>query len=78
MSLDAQSNIDLINQPLLMVAGTKADSLYMTESAFKLATGTKNKELFLIDGATHIETYWAPRYVDQTMQKLDVFFDKNI
>lgn len=78
MNFDAQSNMDLINQPLLMMAGTKADSLYMTESAFKLATGTKNKELFLIDGATHIETYWVPRYVDQAMQKLDVFFDKNI
>jgi fermentation-respiration switch protein FrsA (DUF1100 family) len=78
MSFDAQSNMDLINQPLLMMAGTKADSRYMTESAFKLATGTKNKELFLIDGATHIETYWVPKYVDQAMQKLDVFFDKNI
>lgn len=78
MSFDAQSNMDLINQPLLMMAGTKADSLYMTESAFKKATGTKNKELVLIEGATHIETYWVPRYVDQAMSKLDIFFDKNI
>ncbi|EKN4773965.1 TPA: alpha/beta hydrolase [Yersinia enterocolitica] len=78
MSFDAQSNMDLINQPLLMIAGTKADSRYMTESAFKKATGTQNKELFLIDGATHIETYWVPRYVDQAMSKIDNFFDKNI
>ncbi|WP_414826224.1 alpha/beta hydrolase [Yersinia enterocolitica] len=78
MSFDAQSNMDLINQSLLMIAGTKADSRYMTESAFKKATGTQNKELFLIDGATHIETYWVPRYVDQAMSKIDNFFDKNI
>ncbi|AJI83721.1 alpha/beta hydrolase [Yersinia enterocolitica] len=78
MSFDAQSNMDLINQPLLMIAGTKADSRYMTESAFKKATGTQNKELFLIDGATHIETYWVPRYVEQAMSKIDNFFDKNI
>lgn len=78
MRFDAQSNMDLINQPLLMMAGTKADSLYMTESAYRLATGTQNKELFLIDGAMHIETYWVPRYVDQAMNKLDTFFDKNI
>lgn len=78
MSFDAQSNMDLINQPLLMIAGTKADSRYMTESAFKKATGTQSKELFLIDGATHIETYWVPRYVDQAMSKIDNFFDKNI
>jgi len=69
MNFDAQSNMELINQPLLMMAGTKADSRYMTESAFKKATGT---------GATHIETYWVPRYVDQAMSRIDAFFDKNI
>ncbi|MFV0481792.1 MAG: alpha/beta hydrolase [Campylobacteraceae bacterium] len=78
MNFDASSNMDLINQPLLMMAGTKADSLYMTEKAFKDATGTKNKELFLIDGATHIETYWVPKYVDQAMNKLVEFYGKNL
>ncbi|MBP2171102.1 fermentation-respiration switch protein FrsA (DUF1100 family) [Erwinia toletana] len=78
MRFDAQSNMALINQPLLMMAGSKADSLYMTESAFKQATGTSNKKLYLIEGATHIETYWVPRYVDQAMSQLDPFFDNNI
>ncbi len=78
MSFDVTDHINLINKPLLMIAGSKADTLYMTEDAFAKATGTKDKELFLIDGATHIETYWVPKYVDQAMQKLDVFFDKNI
>lgn len=78
MSFDAQSHMELINQPLLMMAGTKADSLYMTQSAFNKASGTNNKELFLIDGATHIETYWVPQYVDQAMNKLSTFFEKNI
>lgn len=78
MRFDAQSNMDLINQPLLMMAGTKADSLYMTESAFQKATGTQNKKLFLLDGATHIETYWVPRYVDAAMGQFDAFFGKNI
>ena len=74
MNFDAASNMDLINQPLLMMAGSNADSLYMTQSAFKGATGAKNKELFLIDGATHIETYWKPQYVNQAMGKLTQFF----
>jgi hypothetical protein len=69
MSFDVTDHINLINKPLLMIAGTKADTLYMTEDAFAKATGTKDKELFLIDGATHIETYWVPKYVDQAMQK---------
>lgn len=74
MNFDAASNMDLINQPLLMMAGSKADSLYMTQSAFAGATNAKNKELFLIDGATHIETYWKPDYVNQAMGKLTSFF----
>ncbi|MBK7105458.1 MAG: alpha/beta hydrolase [Ignavibacteriae bacterium] len=76
MAFDATTNMDLINQPLLMIAGSKADTYYMSESAFKLATGTKEKELFLIDGATHIQTYYVPEYVDQAMDKLNEFFDK--
>ena len=77
MSFDVTDHINLINKPLLMIAGSKADTLYMTEDAFAKATGTQDKELFLIDGATHIETYWVPKYVDQAMQKLDVFFNKH-
>lgn len=78
MSFDAATNMDLINQPLLMMAGSKADSLYMTESAFKEATNAKDKELFLIKDATHIETYWKPEYVNQAMDKLTAFYGKNI
>ncbi|MBL7826794.1 MAG: alpha/beta hydrolase [Saprospiraceae bacterium] len=76
MEFDAATNMDLINQPLLMMAGSKADSYYMTDSAFALATGTKEKELFLIPGATHIQTYYVPEYVAQAVDKLNGFFKK--
>ena len=78
MSFDATNQIELVDQPLLMIAGSKADSLYMTEEAFSKASGTKDKELFKIDGATHIETYWVPQYVDATMRKLTEFFGKTL
>lgn len=78
MAWDATSNIDLINQPLLMVAGSKADSFYMTEEAFQKATGTTDKELFLIPGATHIQTYYVPEYVDRAVNKLVEFFGKRL
>ncbi|HCE56269.1 MAG TPA: alpha/beta hydrolase [Prolixibacteraceae bacterium] len=76
MAFDASTNMDLINQPLLMMAGSKADSFYMTDSAFNKATGTKEKELFLIPGATHIQTYYVPEYVEQAVKKLNEFFGK--
>jgi fermentation-respiration switch protein FrsA (DUF1100 family) len=75
---DATDQIELINTPLLMIAGSKADSLYMTEDAFAKATGTKDKELFLIEGATHIQTYWVPEYVDVAMRKLAPFFGRTL
>lgn len=74
MTWDATDQIELINQPLLMIAGSKADTKYMTDEAFKKATNAKNKELFLIDGATHIQTYWKPEYVSQAVIKLIEFF----
>ncbi|MFS2069669.1 alpha/beta hydrolase [Pseudomonas sp. CT11-2] len=78
MRFDATDQIELIRQPLLMIAGSKADSLYMTEDAFAKATGTKDKALFKIDGATHIETYWVPAYVDAAMGKLTAFYARTL
>lgn len=78
MSWDAVDNIELINVPLLLMAGEKADSLYMSEEAFQKATGTRDKELFKIPGATHIQTYFVPEYVDQAVSKLKAFYGKNL
>ena len=78
MSWDATDNIELINVPLLIMAGEKADTLYMSEEAFEKATGTRDKELFKIPGATHIQTYFVPEYVDQAVAKLTDFYGKNL
>jgi len=78
MRWDATDQIDLIDQPLLMIAGSKADSLYMTEDAFPKATGTKDKELFRIEGASHIQTYWVAEYVEAAMSKLAPFFARTL
>lgn len=78
MTWDATANMDLINQPLLMIAGSKADTKYMTDEAFAKATNAKNKELFLVDGATHIQTYWKPEYVNQIVNKLVQFYNEHL
>ena len=36
------------------------------------------KELFLVDGATHIALYDTPEYVKQVTNKLVEFFSKNL
>lgn len=78
MSFDATDQIELINKPLLMIAGSKADSRYMTEEAFSKATGANDKELLKIEGATHIETYWVPKYVNVAVDKLTQFYARTL
>lgn len=78
MAFDVEDRMELVSQPLLMIAGEKADTLYMTQDAFAKASGTQNKELFMIEGASHIRTYWVPEYVDKAVKKLGDFFSKNL
>ena len=78
MRWDATDQIDLIDQPLLMLAGSKADTAYMTDDAFAKATGTRDKKLVRIEGARHIETYWVPKYVDVAMDELMPFFERTL
>ena len=78
MAFDASEGMYLINQPLLMIAGSIADTFYMTEQCYSKAIGTQNKDLFFIPGATHIKTYYVPEYVEQATSKLTEFFGKNL
>ena len=78
MAFDASEGMYLIDRPLLMIAGSIADTFYMTEQCYSKATSTQQKELFLIPGATHIKTYYVPEYVEQAVNKLTEFFESNL
>jgi uncharacterized protein len=60
--------------PLLMIAGTEADTRYFSEMAIEKAKAPK--ELFLIDSATHIGLYDKKQYVDPAVEKLNGFFNQ--
>jgi fermentation-respiration switch protein FrsA (DUF1100 family) len=63
---------DLLTQPLLLIAGSNADTRIFSEQAYALSKGPK--ELFVIEGATHVALYDVPDYVDQAVAKLATFF----
>ncbi len=68
-------HVDLISpRPLLMIAGTESDTLYFSEQA--IAKAVEPKELYVIDGATHIDLYDRPQYVGPAVEKLAEFFAK--
>ena len=63
---------DFLTQPLLLIAGSKADTRIFSEQAYNLAKC--EKELFIIEGATHIALYDVPEYVEQAVNKMVEFF----
>ncbi|MHA5048910.1 alpha/beta hydrolase [Streptomyces sp. SD15] len=57
-----------------MIAGSKADTRYFSEEAFEKAK--EPKEVFVVDGATHIDLYDKPEFVPQVLGKLTDFYAK--
>ena len=74
----ATDHADLIDQPLLVIAGEIADSRYMSEEAFAKASRTADKELYIVPGATHIRTYFVEEYVDQISAKIQGFYTQKL
>jgi fermentation-respiration switch protein FrsA (DUF1100 family) len=58
--------------PLLLIAGSRAETLQQSQAAY--ARAHEPKELFLIDGGTHFDFYDQPEYVEPTVAKIDSFF----
>jgi fermentation-respiration switch protein FrsA (DUF1100 family) len=61
-------------RPLLMIAGSEADTRYFSEEA--VAKAKEPRELFVIPGATHIDLYDKPQFVTPAVAKLTEFFGK--
>lgn len=78
MTWDATDQLELIDVPLLLIAGSEADTRYMSDDALSRATGTDDKELFLLEGAQHIQTYWIDEYVDAALGKLTEFYARTV
>ena len=77
MTWDATTFADLIDCPLLIMSGSKSDSDYMSREAY-IKAGTPDKEYYQINGASHIQTYYVPEYVEDTVNKLKEFFENKL
>src|SRR3984893_361139 len=63
-------------RPLLTIVGREAATSYMTTEAFWNAQ--EPKELFWIDGATHVDLYDKEEYLPTVVAKLDDFFGASL
>ena len=66
---------DEIRNPVLIIHGEKAHSLYFSKDAFKKLTGD-NKQLMIIPGANHTDLYDNMKYIP--MKEIVAFYKKNL
>ena len=65
----------LFTQPALFIVGSRADSRHHSQAIYDAIPGT-NKELYIIEGASHVDLYDRPQYVGQAVQKMAEFYKK--
>ncbi|WP_321477357.1 alpha/beta hydrolase [uncultured Paludibaculum sp.] len=61
-------------RPLLVIAGSKADTLFWSQDVIKKAK--EPKELYVVEGATHMDMYDRPQFVTPAVAKLAAFFGR--
>lgn len=77
MAFNAFDNLDnLLTQPALIIVGSNAGSRWQGELAYSMIQS--QKELVVIDGATHMDLYDIPKYVTQVVSEMKGFFGKNL
>ncbi len=77
IAYDAFDLVDpLLTQPLLICAGTEAESLWQSKQLFEKVPGD-NKELFLIEGKSHMDLYDGDGR-EAVLAKITPFFQKKL
>lgn len=70
---DAWAAVPLIgNRPLLSILGRRAVTAWMGVEAFQRHTGPKR--IVWVEGASHVDLYDKPEFVDPAVKELDAFY----
>lgn len=66
-----------LTQPLQIVAGSDAGSKWMSDDLYQRAA-SQQKNLHVVKGANHMSLYDVSPYIDEAVQVLGDFFNKNL
>lgn len=67
---------ELLTQPLLVVAGSEAGTLWHSTELF--STARSKKKLVIVEGATHVDFYDRPQHVERAIKEAAPFFAENL
>lgn len=73
MAFSAIENSQLLTQPVLLIAGSKADSKWQTDRLYD-ALPEGHKAVHIIEGASHIDLYDKEPYVTEAVNALADFY----
>lgn len=78
ITYDAFNHADIfLTQPMLVIAGSEAGTLWMTKAIYQRAA-SKKKIIHIVNGATHIAMYDKSGYVTEATGKFASFFSENL
>jgi len=70
----------LLTQPLQVIIGSKTGAFGSHRDGYELygRAASRNKDLLVVDGASHYDLYDQPQAVDQALAKLQQFYQDNL
>ena len=78
VTFDAFHMVDLfLTQPIQIVAGSEASTLWLSEDLYRRAA-SKDKNLHVVPGASHVGMYDKPELVREAMSKFAPFFKQHL
>ena len=66
-----------LTQPILAVAGSNAGSKWMSDDLIERAA-SKDKQVYVVNGADHMDLYDVPKYVHEAVSQLAPFFNARL
>ncbi len=77
-ALDIKEVVSSLKKPVLYIAGSKAMTAPLSQVAYDNTPDSKIKELYWVEGATHISLYHNEEQINEVSGKINEFFKKRL
>ncbi|URZ87119.1 alpha/beta hydrolase [Floricoccus penangensis] len=68
----------LLTQPLLVIAGSEADTKFLTDELYNKATASSKRDYYVAEGATHVDLYDKEKFIDPIVDYASKFLEEQL